>query len=180
MIGVPGNNTDVLSRLENEFIPMELFVTEDQLNLSVKLRDTSFTVDEGVGMILEFVKKLAEKAAEGTIRDCVITVPVYWTRAQRKSLMSAAEAARLNVLSLIHENTAAAFYYGIDRLDNETDHYTLFYNMGASDLEVSLAKYNAAIKKTGKVTNKTLENVEILAHSWDSSLGGRTFDALLA
>lgn len=94
--------------------------------------------------------------------------------------MSAAEAAKLNVLALIHENTAAAFYYGIDRFDNETDHYALFYNIGASDLEVSLAKYNVAIKKTGKKTSKSLENVEVLAHAWDEGVGGRTFDALLA
>lgn len=81
VIGVPSENAEILSRFQKEFIPIELFHSENQLNFSAKLRDTTLNVDEGIGMILEFVKRLSEKAAEGTIRDCVITIPVYWTRA---------------------------------------------------------------------------------------------------
>ena len=56
-------------------------------------------------------------------------------------------------LSFIHENTAAALYHGINRLDNETVHRVLFYNMGASSLKVSLVEYNA-INNTGKEKRK--------------------------
>ena len=92
-------------------------------------------------MILEFIKRLAIQMGAGQIKDCSVTIPSYWTVTQRRAISNAVSAAKMNLISLIHENTAAAFYYSIDRLDNETDHHAIFYNLGASDLEVSLVKY---------------------------------------
>jgi hypoxia up-regulated 1 len=130
-------------------------------------------------MILEHIKDMSEKFGETTVKDCTITVPVFWTKAQRISLINAAQAVGLNVLSLIHENVAAAFYYGIDRFDNETDHYALFYNLGSSYLQVSLVKYNTVVTKVS-YSNKQIENVVVLAHAYDETLGGSLFDSLLA
>ena len=66
-------------------------------------------------MILQYVKMLAEKQAGGFVRDCVITVPSWFTYDQRLMLKDAAEAlAGLNVLQLTHENLAAATMFGID------------------------------------------------------------------
>ena len=56
--------------------------------------------------------------------------------------MDAADIAGLSVLQLVHENTAAATMFGIDRLDSEKDVIVLFYNMGGMDTEVSLVKYS--------------------------------------
>jgi len=58
-------------------------------------------------------------------------------------IIEAAELAGLFVLQLVPENTAAATMFGIDRLDNEKPVYVLFYNMGATDTEVSLVRYSA-------------------------------------
>ena len=79
-------------------------------------------------------------------------------------MMDAAELAGLSVLQLIHENTAAATMYGIDRMDTEKDHYVLFYNMGGTDTEVSVVKFSSI---TDPSSNKTFEHIEILAETYD-------------
>jgi hypoxia up-regulated 1 len=178
-LGVSFNNTAVAERLERELQSVTFYEEPDRLGIVVKVKNQLYASEEIIAMILEFVRKLSEKAAEGSIQDCAITVPAYWTRAQRLALIGAAQSAKLNVISLIHENTAAAFYYGIDRLDNTT-HHAIFYNLGASDLQVAVVKYDSAVKKSGKITTKTLENIEVLSHAWDENLGGLTFDTLIA
>jgi molecular chaperone DnaK (HSP70) len=57
-------------------------------------------------------------------------------------MIDAAEMAGLYVMQLIHENTAVATIYGIDRLDSEKTHTVLFYNMGGLDTEVSVVRYS--------------------------------------
>lgn len=160
------------------FQPLELRLNENRNSTVVRIGSEDFETEEIMAMLLLHAKEMSEKFGEGTIKDCAITVPSFWTRGQRLSIINAASSIGLNVLALMHENTGAAFYYGIDRLDNQTDHYSLFYNLGASYLQVTLAKYSSA-KKT-VTTTKQIENVEILAHASDSTLGGSLFDSLIA
>lgn len=61
-----------------------------------------------------YVKMLSEIQAETTVRDCVITIPSWFTYDQRLQIKDAAELANLRVLQLVHENTAAATMYAID------------------------------------------------------------------
>lgn len=91
-------------------------------------------------------------------------------------MQDAAEMAGLTVLQLIHENTAVATMYGIDRMDTEKDHVVLIYNMGGVDTEVSLVRYSAI---TDPVLNKTFEHIEILAEAVERNLGGEDFDAVI-
>ena len=84
--------------------------------------------------------------------------------------------AGLFVLQLVHENTAAATMFGIDRLDRDKDVNVLFYNMGAMDTEVSIVKYSTI---TEMPANKTHEHVEILAEAWDKNMGGGDLDKIL-
>jgi len=127
-------------------------------------------------VLLKFGKTLSEKQAEGTIRDCVITIPSYFVPAQRRMMIDAAELAGLSVLQLIHENTAAATMYGIDRLDSEKDHTVLFYNMGGRDTEVSIVRYSV---HNDTSANKLLEHVEILGEAWVKDMGGNKLDLIL-
>jgi len=77
-------------------------------------KETLFA-EEVVAMLLQYVKMLAEKQADGRVRDCVITVPSWFTYDQRLMVKDAAEAlAGLTVLQLVHENNAAATMFGID------------------------------------------------------------------
>lgn len=91
-------------------------------------------------------------------------------------MQDAAELAGLFVLQMIHENTAVATIYGIDRMDKDAPHYVLFYNMGGVDTEVSLVKYSAI---TDPANNKTYEHIEILAEAYEKTLGGFDLDVVL-
>jgi len=119
---------------------------------------------------------MSEKQAGGTIKDCVITIPSYFTPSQRRMILDSADIAGLSVLQLIHENTAAATMFGIDRLDTAKPVTVLFYNMGGMDTEVSLVRYSAI---TEMPANKSYEQIEILAESFDKHLGGQDFDLIL-
>jgi hypoxia up-regulated 1 len=112
------------------------------------------------------------------VKDVVITVPSYYTQHERIAIQNAAEIADLRVLSLVEENTAAALHYSIDRVYEEP--YTvLFYNMGASSVQVSVVKYHSyTVKEGGK--NKSVGQFEVLGKGWDRSLGGFNFDVKLA
>jgi len=91
-------------------------------------------------------------------------------------ILDSAEIAGLSVLQLVHENTAAATMFGIDRLDREKPVIVLFYNMGAMDTEVSLVRYSAI---TEQPSNKTYEHIEILGEAWDANLGSADLDTVL-
>lgn len=77
---------------------------------------------------------------------------------------------------MIHENTAAATMYGVDRLDTDKPHTVMFYNMGGSDTEVSIVRYSAI---TDNQTNKSTEHIEILAESYLRDYGGYNLDLVL-
>ena len=93
------------------------------------------------------------------------------------SLIVSAAIAQLNVLHVLHENTAAAIMYSLGRMDNVTDHVALFYNLGSSNLQVSIAKYDI---HPGEKGEEDTENIEMLAHVTNPYFGGRTIDAQLA
>ena len=126
-------------------------------------------------MILKYGRTLAEKQAGGRVVDCVLTVPSYYNQEQRRQLYYAGEMAGLNVVQMVHENVAAATFYGIDRLDEEKPLNVLFYNMGGKDTEVTVARYSTMTD----AKNKTHEHVEILGEAYDETLGGQEWDHVL-
>jgi len=109
------------------------------------------------------------------VKDAVITAPSAWGQEKRRMLIDAAELGGLNVIQLVHENSAAAIMYGIDRLDTEKDLNVLIYNMGGRDTEVSVVRYSAVTD----AKNKTFEYVEVLGEGFEEDLGGREFDHVL-
>jgi hypoxia up-regulated 1 len=74
--------------------------------------------EELLAMLLKYGRLMSEKAAGTSIKDCVITIPSYYTLSQRRMMIDSAELAGLSVLQLLHENTAAATMFGIDRMDS--------------------------------------------------------------
>jgi len=148
--------------------------------------DVIFSVEEVVAMSLQHVMKIAEADAESPVKDCVLTVPDYWTHRERQAMLDAAELAGLNVLSLLNENTAAAIQYGIDRKYNLTDapHTILLYNMGSTSTKVTLASYSAYLSKGGRGAargaNRTVGQVDILGLGYDDTLGGQAFETRIA
>ena len=129
-----------------------------------------------IAMILKYGRDLSEYQAKGDVKEAVITVPSYFSQEKREMMIQAADLAGLRVEQLVHENTAAAVMYGIDRMDTEKDLHVLIYNMGATDTEVSVVRYSAV---TDSKTEKTHEQVEILGEAYDQTLGGKAFDDVL-
>jgi len=136
-----------------------------------------FTSEETVAMLFQYVRMLAEIQAGGIVRDCVITVPNWFTYDQRLMIKDAAEQlANLNVLQLVHENTAATVMFAIDnKIEHDAKKLVLFYNMGAMDTEVSLVEFsmfNVTEKKSSPYAH-------ILAETTDKTLGVKDLDIII-
>lgn len=115
-----------------------------------------------------YVKMLAEIQSETSVRDCVITIPSWFTYDQRLMIKDGAELANLKVMQLVHENTAAATMYAIDnKVEQGTQKTVLFYNMGSMDTEVTIARYSM-FNVTEK---KSSPYIEILSETYDKELG---------
>jgi hypoxia up-regulated 1 len=151
--------------------------------LAITVGKESFSPEELVAMVLNHAKEITHAYGEekgnvyGTIKDCVLTVPSFATQAERLSYLDAAKLADLNVLSLIDENTAAALHFGMDKMYEEP-RTVLFYNLGGGSLQVSIVKfhtYEIPESKNSKKT-KTVGSIEVLAKTWDATLGGEAFD----
>merc|ERR1719499_2710733 len=131
-------------------------------------------------MALAFAKQVAVDYLNGElseIKDCVLTVPDFYTTKERQALLDAATLAGLNVLTLINENTAVALNYGIEKNYELGKSETLiFYNMGTTSTKVTVARYSSWLRMVSRKVNKTVGQVEVLSQAWDESLGGSSFD----
>ncbi|KAM3600724.1 uncharacterized protein V6R79_001434 [Siganus canaliculatus] len=129
-----------------------------------------FSVEQVTGMLLTKLKETAESALKKPVADCVISVPSYFTDAERRSVMEAAQIAGLNCLRLMNETTAVTLAYGIYKQDlpapEEKPRIVVFADLGHSGYQVSVCAFNK-----GKL--------KLLATAFDSELGGKDFDDIL-
>jgi len=146
----------------------------DDESSAAPVQDVVYSPEEMVAMTLQHIKRISETVAGLPVRDCVITVPEFFTQKQRQAMLDAADIAGFNVLSLLNENTGAAIQYGLDRQYklNES-HVAVFYNMGATSTKVTLANFTAYPGKK----DKPIGQVEIQAVAFDETLGGNAFEA---
>ncbi|XP_041828607.1 heat shock 70 kDa protein 4L [Melanotaenia boesemani] len=143
-------------------------------NAGIKVRyleeDKVFTVEQITGMLLTKLKETAESALKKPVVDCVISVPSFFTDAERRSVFDATQIAGLNCLRLINDTTAVALAYGIYKQDlpnpEEKPRNVVFVDMGHSSFQVSITAFNK-----GKL--------KVLATAFDPYLGGRNFDEAL-
>lgn len=130
----------------------------------------SFTPEQITAMLFTKLKTDAAVALQAQIYDCVITVPSYFTNAERKALLDAAGIAGLNCLRLMNETTSTALSYGFYRQDlpnpDEKSRNVVFVDFGHSAIQVSACAFSK-----GKL--------KMLASTSDL-VGGRDFDTALA
>src|SRR5699024_9468705 len=107
------------------------------------------------------MKEDAEDYLDNEITQAVITVPAYFNDAQRKATQDAGKIAGLDVLKVINEPTAAAFAYGISKVD--TNQNILVYDLGGGTFDVT-------------IMSVTPEDIIIKATGGDKNLGGFDFD----
>jgi len=165
---------------------------ETRSGLTVKVDGQEFTPEELVAMVLQHAVDIsvAHAAAQGSSmsappKDMALTVPVFYTQRERMALLDAASLVDLNVLTLLEENTAAALQYAMDKkfanADNteSEDQIMLFYNMGASSLQVSLVHFYSYDQPQKYGKPKRVPAVHVLSKAWDETFGGLSFDHLL-
>lgn len=128
---------------------------------TVEIDDKKYTAQEISARTLMKLKRDAESYLGDTVTDAVITVPAYFSDAQRQATKEAGEIAGLNVLRIINEPTSAALAYGLDK--GETEQTILVFDLGGGTFDVSLLEIGDGV-------------VEVKATSGDNRLGGDDWD----
>ena len=128
---------------------------------TVEIDDKQYTAQEISARTLMKLKRDAESYLGDTVTDAVITVPAYFSDAQRQATKEAGEIAGLNVLRIINEPTSAALAYGLDK--GETEQTILVFDLGGGTFDVSLLEIGDGV-------------VEVKATSGDNHLGGDDWD----
>jgi molecular chaperone DnaK len=130
-------------------------------NWSIDIDGKNYTPQEISARVLQKLKRDAEAYLGEVVTDAVITVPAYFSDAERQATKEAGEIAGLNVLRIINEPTAAALAYGLDKAEQEQT--ILVFDLGGGTFDVSLLEIGDGV-------------VEVKATAGDNHLGGDDWD----
>jgi molecular chaperone DnaK len=129
----------------------------------VKIDDKQFSAPEISALVLQKLKREAERYLNATVTEAVITVPAYFNDAQRQATKDAGKIAGLEVKRIINEPTAAALAYGLDKKKDEN---IAVYDFGGGTFDISILEVSDGM-------------VEVLSTNGDTHLGGDDVDQVL-
>ena len=148
------NHTRTISSIKREM------GSDHKVNIDGK----RYNPQEISAMILQKLKADAESYLGGPVTEAVITVPAYFTDAQRQATKDAGKIAGLEVKRIINEPTAAALAYGVDKEESQK---IMVYDLGGGTFDVSILDISGGV-------------IEVLATAGNNHLGGDDFDACVA
>ncbi|PUZ41676.1 hypothetical protein GQ55_9G523500 [Panicum hallii var. hallii] len=135
-----------------------------------KGEEKQFSAEEISSMVLAKMRETAEVYLGTTVKNAVVTVPVYFNNSQRQATIDAGTIAGLNVMSIINEPTAAAIAYGLEKMPVSNNGRTvLVFDLGGGTFDVSLLNIDPGV-------NMDKGLFEVMAIAGDTHLGGADFD----
>jgi heat shock protein 4 len=161
------NDPDV--QAEKDFVSAPLVDVNGQVGVEVNYlgKKEKFTATQITAAFLTKIKQTASAELKLPVSDVVLSVPVWFTDAQRRAILDASEIAGLKALRLINDTTAVALGYGITKTDlpapEEKPRRVVFVNIGHSNYTATVVEF-----KKGELTVK--------ASAWDRHFGGRYID----
>ncbi|KJX93492.1 heat shock protein hsp88 [Zymoseptoria brevis] len=167
LVGRSLNDPDV--QIEQDYVSAPLVDVNGQVGVEVSYlgQKTKFSAAQLCAMFFTKARETASKELKLPVNDMVIAVPAWYTDAQRRGLLDAAEVAGIKVLRLINETTATALGYGITKLDlpaaEEKPRRVAFIDIGHSNYTVSICEF-----KKGEL--------KVVSTAYDRHFGGRNFD----
>lgn len=155
---------DPVIAVDKKHIPCQVIEKDNKPFFQVNFQGETktFSPEEASAMVLGKMKSIAEEYLGETVTDAVVTVPAYFSDAQRQATKDAGIIAGLNVLRIINEPTAAAIAYGLDK-KSDVEKMVLVFDMGGGTHDVSLLAIDDGI-------------FEVKATAGDTHLGGEDFD----
>jgi len=148
------------TEVERKRVPYRVVPGKDG-SVEIAIQTRSYTPQEISAMILQKLKQDAESYLGEPVTQAVITVPAYFTDAQRQATKDAGTIAGLEVLRIINEPTAAALAYGVDKQDQEQR--VLVFDLGGGTFDVSVLELSGGV-------------FEVKATAGNNHLGGDDFD----
>lgn len=160
IVGIEARN-QAIAAPDRTVVSVKRLMGSDQ---EIKMKDSTYLPQEISAFILKALKEQAESALEQPVRKAVITVPAYFTDAQRHATREAGKIAGLDVVRIINEPTAAALAYESESSETQR---ILIYDLGGGTFDVSIVKIEDGV-------------VEVLSSTGDNHLGGDDFDQKIA
>ena len=147
---------------EEKLVPYAIVGNPDEL-VKVEARGKSFTPPEISAMVLQDLKKTAEDYLGTEVKKAVITVPAYFNDSQRQATKDAGTIARLDVVRIVNEPTAASLAYGIDKKKNEK---IAVFDLGGGTFDISILEVGEGV-------------FEVLSTNGNTHLGGDDIDQVI-
>ena len=160
LIGRPFN--DPTTKKDMELVPYDI-VKGPNGDAWVEAGGEDYSPSQISAFILQKMKETAESFLGETVTQAVITVPAYFNDAQRQATKDAGKIARLEVLRIINEPTAAALAYGLDKSENKT---IAVYDLGGGTFDISVLEVGDGV-------------FEVKSTNGDTFLGGEDFDTVV-
>jgi hypoxia up-regulated 1 len=126
-------------------------------------------------MQFSYVKELAESLAEEKVLDVIVTVPPFYSQAERDAVADAIEISGLRTLALINDGTAVAINYAMTR-SFPTPEYHVIYDAGASAIRATVASF---VTTEGKTRDKDSTQITVVGVGFDRNTGGIELDRRL-